>query len=115
MKTWHWILIAAVVGGVIGAAQTHYRQPIHGNYIQGFGYFLGDQTRFENALTAEIDGQRRFRDITVYVRQIQTPPSPGPSTSSKASTTPARCNPAQGRSLGDGSRLFHRVGSRTSR
>jgi hypothetical protein len=71
VKTRQWILIALVVGLLVGATQNHYREPIHGNYVEGLGYFLGDQSRFETALTAEIDGRRRFHDITVYVRQVE--------------------------------------------
>jgi hypothetical protein len=71
LKTWHWMLIALLIGLVFGLLHDRNRSEIHGLYIDGFGYFLGDQKRFEDALTSEIDGQRRFHDITVYPRQMR--------------------------------------------
>lgn len=70
LKWWHWILIALVVGIAVGELRDSSQSEIHGNYIEGFGYFLGNQKVFEDALVAEVNGRRRFRDITVYPRRV---------------------------------------------
>lgn len=71
LKTWQWMLVALLIGLGVGLLRNRNQSEIHGIYIDGFGYFLGDQQRFEDALITEVEGQRRFHDITVYPREIE--------------------------------------------
>jgi hypothetical protein len=70
LKWWHWMLIALIVGMAMGLLRDNTQNEIHGNYIEGFGYFLGSQKLFEEALIDQVDGKRRFSGVTVYFRRI---------------------------------------------
>jgi len=70
LKRWHWIVIGLVLGFVIGKAQQGFQGELYGDLVEGFGYQLTDQGRFENALTQEYQGYRLFKDITVYPRWV---------------------------------------------
>jgi hypothetical protein len=63
LKWWHWMLIALIVGIAIGKLRESAQSEIHGNYIEGFGYFFGNQKilRFTHAgSTTVMANENRF-------------------------------------------------------
>lgn len=70
LKRWHWILISLILGLAIGKAREGFQGELYGDWVEGFGYQLTDQSRFEGAIAQQFQGYRLFKDITVYPRWV---------------------------------------------
>lgn len=68
LRWWHWMAIALALGLVAGQLRKQRQADMHGDYVDGLGYCLGDQKIFEQSLTAQAEGRPRFRDIAVCPR-----------------------------------------------
>jgi len=70
LKKWYWMAISLLVGVLVAWVRSGDPGDIHGDHIDEFGYVLGSQQLFENALTDKYEGRPRFSDIMVYPRRI---------------------------------------------
>ena len=71
LKRWHWIVIALIVGFLVAGVRQATQDDLTGIWVDDFGYRLSDPAKFEYALTQEFQGNRLFKDITVYPRWIK--------------------------------------------
>lgn len=71
LKRWHWVVLALLAGFAVAWARQAAQGELTGVWVDDFGYRLSDRARFEQALGEQLQGNRLFKDITVYPRWVQ--------------------------------------------
>jgi hypothetical protein len=72
LKRWHWVVLSLIVGFILAMVHQGLSGDLHGDLVEGFGYLIADQDRFENALVQEFQdpgrnaSHRIFEDLRVY-------------------------------------------------
>jgi len=66
LSRWHWIVIAVLIGLVIGLVRSADDGDLHGINVNGYGLILADQQQFENSLIQDYEGTRLFSDPVIY-------------------------------------------------
>jgi hypothetical protein len=66
LPRWQWIIIAIIVGTIVGFITDSADSRIYGLDVQNFGTLLPDQSQFENGLVQDYNGTHLFNNPVVY-------------------------------------------------
>src|SRR5438270_6202806 len=77
LKRSHWLLVSVVVGLAVPLVRAAFEGELYGLHLDGYGYRLANQGRFEQGLVEEYQGRRAFKDVTVYPRWESSPGGSG--------------------------------------
>jgi type II secretory pathway pseudopilin PulG len=70
VRRWHWVIIALIIG-FSGAAIRRWAGDEIESRVDAFGDLLANQAQFESALVTEQQGERLFKDVTVYPYRVR--------------------------------------------